>query len=194
MKIVDPIFRASSEFHCRGFFTTAAAAVQNIPHLDVQILLVEMSLPDVCGLRCARELLAQRPQLKTVITTSLRDAMLIRFALTAGISNWLVKPLRVGQCLATLRLNAGTDDGKPLTLLPGTGQKGQASRPARLLLTTREEQVMAGLAEGLLYKEVADRLQLSHAAVKRLQHHAFLKLQAHNRTEAVNSWREKCCF
>ncbi len=44
------------------------------------------------------------------------------------------------------------------------------------------------LAKGLLYKEIADALDVSYGTVHKLQHQIFLKLQVTNRTEAVVKW------
>lgn len=59
-------------------------------------------------------------------------------------------------------------------------------------LTQRESDVMNGLAAGLLYKEIADNLQISYSAVNKHQHRIYRKLQASNRTEAINKWRDRC--
>lgn len=48
---------------------------------------------------------------------------------------------------------------------------------------------MTHLANGLLYKEIADRMNVSYGAVHKLQHKIFLKLRVSNRTEAAVKWR-----
>jgi len=58
------------------------------------------------------------------------------------------------------------------------------------VLTDREEEVLACLGEGLLYKEIEERLRLSHTALRKRQHRVYAKLGAQNRTEALNRWRE----
>ena len=55
----------------------------------------------------------------------------------------------------------------------------------RFGLTSREIEVMERLAQGLLYKEIADHMNVSYAAVHKLQHKIYLKLHVSNRTEAV---------
>src|SRR5262245_39332981 len=61
---------------------------------------------------------------------------------------------------------------------------------APFALTERESEVMKHLARGLLYKEIADTMSVSYAAVHKLQHKIFIKLQVSNRTEAVVKWRD----
>jgi DNA-binding NarL/FixJ family response regulator len=57
-------------------------------------------------------------------------------------------------------------------------------------LTAREAEVMSGLAGGLLYKEIANKLGISFSAVHKRQHRIFRKLRVSNRTEAISKWRE----
>jgi DNA-binding CsgD family transcriptional regulator len=57
-------------------------------------------------------------------------------------------------------------------------------------LTAREEDILACLAQGLQYKEIPDRLNISMALVKKLQQRIFHKLGVHSRTLAVNQWHK----
>src|SRR5437762_11107430 len=59
-----------------------------------------------------------------------------------------------------------------------------------LALTLPENELMRHLGNGLLYKEIADRMGISFAKVHKLQHKIFMKLNVNNRTEAVNKWKE----
>ncbi len=56
-------------------------------------------------------------------------------------------------------------------------------------LTFRETEIMDNLSQGLLYKEIADRLFISEGTVKQHVNHAYRKLRARNRTEAINKYR-----
>ena len=59
---------------------------------------------------------------------------------------------------------------------------------AEARLTPREQEILALLAEGLLYKEIGARLAISEAAVKQHIHRMYGKLHVQNRTEAVNKY------
>jgi DNA-binding NarL/FixJ family response regulator len=79
--------------------------------------------------------------------------------------------------------------GPPAAGHPNAATSGMLSaRAAQFGLTVREGQVMEHLAKGLLYKEIADRMNVSYAVVHKLQHKIFVKLQVTNRTEAVVKW------
>ncbi|HNE79948.1 MAG TPA: LuxR C-terminal-related transcriptional regulator [Flavobacteriales bacterium] len=53
-------------------------------------------------------------------------------------------------------------------------------------LTEREQQVLALLADGLLYKEIGDKLGITTGTIKQHIHRMYEKLHVQNRTEAVN--------
>lgn len=55
-------------------------------------------------------------------------------------------------------------------------------------LSDREQQVLALLAEGLLYKEISDRLGITVGTIKQHIHRMYEKLHVQNRTEAVNRY------
>jgi DNA-binding NarL/FixJ family response regulator len=57
--------------------------------------------------------------------------------------------------------------------------------PAAEQLSPVEEQVLQFLARGLLYKEVADKMEIAQATVRTHIWHIYRKLHVHNRTEAV---------
>ena len=54
------------------------------------------------------------------------------------------------------------------------------------ILTDRENEVLQLLADGLLYKEIADRLNIVHGTVRQHIHNIYEKLHVQNRTEAIN--------
>jgi len=183
------------EFRNCGFFSTPTAVLHKTPPLDADLALIDLELPGFCGIKCAREFLAARPGLRVIITSTLRDAGLVQRAFAAGISGYLVKPFTLAQCLATMRfvscsLEAVRWPANP-RIVPTSApaqHPSEAYRPGSL--TAREREILECFARGLLYKEVEDQLHLSHSILRKLQHRVFLKLGAHNRTEAINQWHQ----
>ncbi len=181
----------SNEFRLGRVFRTASAALRAVPTLPVGIVLAAAVLPDGCGVRCARAMRAVRPDLKCVIIGGRAEANLVWHAGGVGIDGWLVTPLDQGQCLATLRLLAGRLAAERRRTRGLAGIAG-CTNPGHCCcrLEPREERFLACLDQGLLYKEIEDRLRLSHTALRKLQHRAFEKLEARTRSEAVNRWHE----
>ena len=68
-----------------------------------------------------------------------------------------------------------------------TSKNKKEDRSAHQLpLTDREYELLTELAEGLLYKEIADKLNITIGTVKQHIHKIYHKLQVNNRTEAIN--------
>ena len=63
-----------------------------------------------------------------------------------------------------------------------------AASDAHSRLTVRETEVIRYLAKGFLYKEIADKMDITFSTVHKLQHKIFVKLHVGNRTEAINKW------
>jgi len=60
------------------------------------------------------------------------------------------------------------------------------TNPVNELLSKREQEVLELLSKGFLYKEIADKLNITLSTVKRHLNHIYTKLQVQNKTEAVN--------
>lgn len=180
--VMDRVFNHTEEFHCCGIFSSCREALINLIDIEIHVLVVEMVLPDCCGIKCAREMANQRPGMKTILVTSFRDPTFIRHSLMAGIDHCLISPLQFSQCLATLRFISYS------AFVP-VGGVSESSRERRVL-NPREELVLSCLARGLLHKEIEANLSVGHAVLKKLLHRIFSKLHVHNRMEAVNRWYE----
>jgi len=169
----------------RWCFSSALEALAEIPRLRPDLVLMGIRMPGMSGIECGRRLKEMLSGLVVIFVTGLFDASTINEALQAGGDNFLVRPLEIGQCLATLRFS-----------FPGRGsaKRGWATIPTtrsddeRGQLSDRENEVMDWLAKGLLYKEIEGKLSLSSSLLKKIQHKIFAKLGFSNRTEAVNWW------
>lgn len=152
------------------------ALPNNVAGRRIDLLFVEMVLPDRYGIWCAHELKREQPGLKVVLSSTLSDRMFVERAFAAGIDAYLVQPITHRQCLATLWFVGGR-----------LGFDKQ--RPRKAPLTFLENQILADFEEGLLYKEIEEHLSITHSRFRKLQQRIFRKLSAENRTEAVNKWR-----
>lgn len=187
---LQDILQEAGDFNCTGSFSNAADALVDIPRLHPDLVLMDIHLPGLNGIECTKRLKRIMPRIKIVMVTGLHDANLIERSLSAGAVAYLIKPVIPDQCLATLKCAVAGEAG-----LKQKSQEFEQSLPpvASLetcpLLTKRDNEIMRCLAEGLLYKEIADKLKISYSAVHKHQHKIFAKLHAANRTEAISRWR-----
>ena len=111
----------------------------------------------------------------------------------AGASGYLLKRTKPERILESIKeLNQG---GSPMSsniarkLLDIFMHEKKVMK--NQLLTDRENEVLQLLADGLLYKEIADRLRIVHGTVRQHIHNIYEKLHVQNRTEAVNKYFER---
>jgi DNA-binding NarL/FixJ family response regulator len=193
--VVRRICAAGEDFRLCGCFQSTETALARIEESGADLALVDFNLPDRCGIRCVQGLHGARPGLRIALLCGLPQKMLVDRAFDVGIAAMLAKPLDFSQTLTTLRFLASglvpaqAQSGSGGASLRGCDPSSKQAGGTRALLTARECEVLRWLAEGLLYKEIEDRMKISHAMLRKLQHRIFVKLGAHNRTEAVNCWR-----
>jgi len=184
---VRRILEQSGEFSCAGCYASGEAAIREVPKISPKVVLMEVRMPGISGIECTRRLKAMLPGLIVVLVSRLLDSQTMSKALQAGGDGYLTKPFSVAQCLATVKLAVRRSFASTPDSLHGDVLSARSgSECARL--TNRETEVMNCLAKGLLYKETADKLGISFSAVHKHQRSIFLKLQAGNRTEALNKW------
>lgn len=176
------ILASSKEFEFTGEFSSASEVLAGIPLLRADMALVDICMPGLNGIECAKRLKQKIPALRIVIVTGSYKPELIGEALRAGADAYLMKPVDMYQCLATLQFALIRKREFSFSVKKLTGCKS---------LSPRENEVLQGLAEGLLYKEISDKLRISYSMVHKYQHKIFQKLGVSNRSEAVRFWFEK---
>ena len=114
-------------------------------------------------------------------------------ALQAGATGYLLKRTHPERILESIKeLNQG---GSPMS--SNIARKlvniflTEKKVTKKEILSERENEVLQLLADGLLYKEIADRLHIVHGTVRQHIHNIYEKLHVQNRTEAVNKYFER---
>ena len=174
----------SGAFACVGAYRCTDEALDCVPKLGPQVVLMDVRMPGMSGIECARRLKSLLPGLLVIFVTGLFDAATLTEASQAGGDDYLLKPLAIAQCLATIRF--------ALARRRLNGACAQTGSTRQLpSLNSRETAVMENLAAGLLYKEIADKLQITEAVVHKLQHSIFCKWRVGNRSEAIGVFFRK---
>ncbi len=175
-------------FTCLGVFPDVESALSPITQRKPDVVLVDINLPGRSGVECVRQLKPRVPQTQFVMLTVYEDSTHIFDALSAGATGYLVKCTSREALIAALReVHAG---GSPMSgnIARKVVQSLQGPKPTirpAVELSKRENEVLALLAQGYLYKEIADTLGIAHETVNTYVRRIYEKLHVHSRAQAV---------
>jgi len=188
------MLNSSPGFQCQAAYPDGFAALKNIPGSRPDVVLMDINLPGMPGTECVRQLKNVAPGVPVLMLTVYDDSEQIFKSLMAGATGYLLKRTPKDKLLDAIReVNSG---GAPMSRqiarrvvqffqeieqMPPSAQKA----PELQTLTDREEQVLALLAKGHAYKEIADLLAISFETVRTHIRSIYEKLHVHSRTEAV---------
>ncbi len=154
---------------------------------DVDLILLDLTMPGVQGLSGLLFLRAENPQIPVVVVSASEDPTTIRRALEFGASGYVPKSLSVEKIRAAIRqiLDGGVWS-PPDIPLEGTTDPETRDLAGRLSsLTPQQVRVLMMLGEGLLNKQIAYKLNVSEATIKAHVSAILQKLGVDSRTQAV---------
>jgi len=162
----------------------AADATDVLAVFRPDVVTVDVSLPDGDGLRLARELRDQYPELGIVILTSKdQDDVLFR-ALETGVSAFVPKTAPVAELLAAIRHASVAALSFTAAGLAGALSRRQAVRN-QMALSAREGQVLELLHSGMSIPAIALQMYISPSTAKTYVSRLYEKLGAANRAQAL---------
>ena len=175
-------------FRCVSDYANAEDALKDLPQAKPEVVLMDINLPGMNGVECVRQLKQLLPQTQVMMLTVYEDTENIFNALTAGASGYMLKRTASKELLEAIQeVHRG---GSPMTMhiarkVVQSFQKTAATAQPAENLSEREQQVLDLLSQGLMYKEIADKLQISYETVHTYIRRIYEKLQVRTRTEAV---------
>lgn len=175
-------------FTCVGKFPDAESAMRSFPQVNPDIALVDINLPGRNGVECVRALKPLLPATQFVMLTVYEDSTHIFDALSAGATGYLLKHTpREALFVALREVHSG---GSPMSSLIARKvvQAVQLMKPKVKpadQLSKRENEVLSLLAQGYLYKEIAEAMSIRLPTVNSFIRRIYEKLQVQSRSQAV---------
>jgi DNA-binding NarL/FixJ family response regulator len=185
---LENLLADASGFQLLHAYANGEEAFRGMTAAQPDVALVDINLPVMSGIDCVRKLKIPFPALKVLMLTTYEESELIFDSLRAGASGYLLKKMAATELLPAIeQVHAG---GAPMTMQVARKvvdhfHKIQQTASEMQRLTPREQETLALLAKGFLYKEIGDKLSVSVNTVKRHLHAIYEKLHVQSRTEAT---------
>jgi len=164
-------------------------ALARFPAARPDVVVLDLQIPAPDGVEVTAEMVRQDPSVRVLILSASGEQSDVLAAVKAGATGYLVKSASSEELLSAVRRVA---QGDPVFtaglagLVLGEFQRmsdAPTSDPADQRLTERETEVLKMVAKGLSYRQIAERLVLSHRTVQNHVQNTLRKLQMHNRVE-----------
>ncbi len=171
-----------------GAHATGEDALRLVPAETPDVVLMDINLPKMNGIECVAKLKQQLPKLQVLMLTTYEEGDLIFDSLRQGASGYLLKNMPPSELIQAIeQVHAG---GAPMSMQIArkvVNHFQQIKKPQSPMeeLTKREHEILALLAKGYLYKEIADQLGITLSTVRAHLHAVYEKLHVQTRTEAV---------
>ncbi len=187
-------------FECVAACSSGEEALGAVFALQPDIVLMDIELPGMTGIECMRRLRADGFRGQFMMLTIFMDDTNIFNALKAGANAYILKNTPPAKLIEALtELHAG---GAPMTsqiarrvletfqtITPTPPSALALVPPSAEPLTSREEEILQMLSEGLRYKAIAEKLYVSPATVRTHIHNIYSKMHVTSRAEAMAKMR-----
>lgn len=182
------------DMECIAQFINGKNALQKLEALEPDVVLMDINLQDLSGIDIVFELRELMPGTHFIMCTSFENDEKIFSALRAGASGYLVKGDPLDKIIQAIQ--EAHKGGAPMSFAIAKRvlqhfQETKVQVQTLSLLTVTEKEVLELLAQGLLYKEIADKKNVTIDTIKKHIGNIYRKLQVSNKIEAINKFNSK---
>ena len=180
---------AASGFDVVAVAANGTDAINRFKATVPQVVVLDLQIPEPGGVEVTAQVLAHSPSSRVLILSASGEQGDVLAAVKAGATGYLVKSASREELLDAVRRVAAGDT----VFTPGLAglvlgeyrrlSEPAAAEPGHPELTERETEVLKMVAKGLSYRQIAERLVLSHRTVQNHVQNTLRKLQMHNRVE-----------
>ncbi len=165
-------------------------AVRLAHEFSPDVVIMDISMPDLNGIEATRKILAEKPGIKVIALSMHSDKRFVAKMLQAGVTGYLLKDCAFDELVQAKRtvlnnriyLSPAIDN---LVVNDYINQLSQRDLSLLANLGPREREVLQLIAEGLSTKKIAFRLGLSGKTIETYRRHIMRKLNAENIADLV---------
>jgi DNA-binding NarL/FixJ family response regulator len=182
---VRGILETQKDLHVVGEASDSATTITIANDQQPDVVLLDVEIPGGDATVTVRQILECSPRSRVIILSMYEGPQLVDDLLTAGVRGYLLKSIHWEELVMAIRTVIA--DGDRVVL----GVSRESLRPPRQgageeALSAREREVLALVGEALSNRQIAARLSLTEATIKRHLRNIFIKLGAVSRLDAVN--------
>jgi DNA-binding NarL/FixJ family response regulator len=182
---------STPELRYVGEASSGTEALKVMENLKPDLVLMDVHMPVMDGPTTAKALLAKYPAIKVVAWTVSESSDDLLRMMQAGCSGYVLKDVGPSELQRALLAAMRSESPVPRRMIPEVLRRVAESTPlsgaAKVNLTSREMQVLRGVAKGHTTKRLASDLGLAAPSIETHLRNIFKKLDASNRGEAVSS-------
>ncbi len=196
---LEQIIELSDNCVLAASYSSGEEALVKIPFIKPDVVLMDIGLGSTNGIDLVKELKPQHPEILYMMCTVYEEDEKIFDALRAGASGYILKkssPSKLLDAIGEL-VDGGAPMSSQIALKVVNAFKDmpvaetvllQSDNEETAVLTKKEKAVLEQLAQGKIYKEIGNELDISPETVRKHVYHIYEKLHVNNRVEAVNKF------
>lgn len=182
------LLKAEPQLEVVGEAENGEEAILLAEQLKPDVILLDMSMPNLNGIETTRRLLAKLPQTKVLILTAHEDYGLVRETIQAGAAGYIIKRAAESELISAIRAVSRGELYVHPAMTRALLETPDASLPkseGNDLLTSRETEVLRLIAQGYTNRQIAEELKISVRTVETHRGNITGKLGLYSRVELL---------
>jgi len=182
------LINKKSDMACVGVFEDCTNVVDKLLGLNADVALMDIDMPEVSGIEGVKQIREFFPGIHIIMQTVFEDEEKIFASILAGADGYILKKTPSAKLIDGIR--EVVEGGAPMTAYVAKQvlkffQQQQTNRKPEFDLTPREKEILSLLVDGMSYKMIADRCNITFFTVNMHIKKIYEKLHVHSATEAV---------
>ena len=189
LSALEGILKPVDEFSIVKTYRDAESFISAFTDLNVDVVLIDIGLPNKSGIQAVAELKPKKPNVQFVMCTIYDDDDKVFNALCVGATGYLLKNTtqqELSDAIKTVHNGGSMMSATIARKVVQSFQNRNAQSKEIENLTPRQWEILNLLDQGYRYKEIADKMNLSFETIRTYCRNIYDVLQVHSRTDALN--------
>jgi len=187
-KSLTNLVNQSEEMHCVAALGNLLNVVSEFRKVSPDVVLMDIGLPNISGIEGVRTVKENLKNIQVLMFTVFEDDEKIFEAIKAGASGYLLKkssPQEIIDAIRSLYFGGAPISANIARKVIESFQDHNSHIKEDFRLTTRENEILYSLIEGMSYKKLAEKYFISISTVRTHIRHIYEKLHVNSKSEAV---------